>query len=879
MAVFKKQNDIKPDNRKNANAENDGFYGIDSWENRKQHVVAHHALTKDELLNNDKKSFGFNTDNNSFQDTAPLFEKFLAKKNSNPIQSGDTDDSHKTDTAPDVHEIEEIKMESAKSTDKQSENTPAQTAKSLVDSRANIDSLLKKCMNFINDIEDNGEKYVPDSTPKYSLKSVDEILSEAEKSSNAEEIPMKKFDGTAETQQTKLNVKRITPDANNRILKPADEMSDTIASTQIMPELISENSRPAKAVNVEMNLADTFLIPQLNDTQATQEINVYSHIKPKHAVFSSSNSIRPEFLDDQPDNDFDIEDDYEQPEEHPIEDYNCIDDAERIRSQLRKERSNNIFRLVPSIIITVVLLLLNSLSQTLATGSFVYHGVCLALISIAAIINFETIKSIKTMFSDTPNSDVPSALTFFIIFIQSAVCCFILKSSPLDLYALATLSFSLNLIVKLCKTSRISNGFEVIANTRRKHSVTLIKNPLSTLTMSKGIIDGDALIAAGRKTVNINGYVKGSYSNDPHKKSVNTILIVSLLASTVLAVIAFLFVHSADICVTLFALSLSIICSPVAHLVFELPMKVLSKKLSNFNSSIAGYSAVETLSECNAVCVNAAELFPANTIKLFKLHPLSSNPIDKSLLDAAAIAFAAKSPLYPVFEHILGDQKKNIPIADDIKFEKKMGISGWVKDRRVFVGNYLFMEAHNIPVPNPSTNKRILSSGYFPVYIAYEGKPCVLLIVGYEADEDITENLRKLCNTGVVVLVNSCDPNLTDAMLADYFGLYQDSIKILSHDGSVAYKSETNFQESSTTVASYEKNVCGMLCCVASSNTIKNTVGIMLSILIAATILGIVSVMVSIISSKIISFGILTVIAVKLAVTLILSLFPFLAKP
>ena len=43
--------------------------------------------------------------------------------------------------------------------------------------------------------------------------------------------------------------------------------------------------------------------------------------------------------------------------------------------------------------------------------------------------------------------------------------------------------------------------------------------------------------------------------------------------------------------------------------------------------------------------------------------------------------------------------------------------------------------------------------------------------------------------------------------------------------------------------------------------------------------LGIVSVMVSIISSKIISFGILTVIAVKLAVTLILSLFPFLAKP
>lgn len=877
MAVFKKKNDAHPNNLNAPTTEGDGFLGIDSWEKRKKQVIAHHALTRDELTNNDKKSSGFNADNNSFQDTAPLFEKFLAKQNSISAQDGKSADFSKSEPSTKVKEIEEIKMDSYPSVDNRETSKPAQAAKSLVDSRASIDSLLKKCMNFINDIDDSGEKYNPESTKKYSLKSVDEILSET--ASNVEEIPTKSFDEADNASRTKLNVSRILPEESNRILKPEDKVQDSVADTQILPDFNAKIKTSAAPVSFEMALADSDSLSHSDDIQATQEVDIYSHIKPKHAVFSSSNAIHPEFLDDQPDGTLDDEDIYEPLEDYEIEDYNCIDDAEKIRFGLKKSRNADIFRLVPSIIITVVLLLVSLLNQAPSTVNFAYHGVCLALVTVSAIINLNTVKSIKTVFSGSPDSDLPSALAFFVIVIQSVICCFVFKTAPLDLYALVPLSFSLNLTARLCKVFRISTGFEVICNTHQKHAVTLINNPLSTMTMAKGIIDGDALIAAGRKTVNINGYLKGSYSNDPHKKTVPTVLTVSFIASFVLSLLAFLLTKAADVSLTLFALVFSIICSPALRLVYELPIKVLSKKLSDLRCSMAGYSAVESLSECNAVCVNAAELFPPDTIKLFKLHPLSSNPVDKSLLDAAAIAFAAKSPLYPVFESILGNQKNNIPLADDIKFEKNMGISGWIKDRRVFVGNYLFMEAHNIPVPNPSTNKRILSAGYFPVYIAYEGKPCVLLVVGYEADEAITENLRKLCNTGVVVLVNSCDPNLTDAMLADYFGLYQDSIKILSHDGSIAYKSETNFQESSNTVAAYENNICGLLNCVASSNTIKNTVGIMLSIFIGAIILGIVSVVLSIFGSKLISFSILTVIAVKLAATLIIGLFPFLFRP
>ena len=98
-----------------------------------------------------------------------------------------------------------------------------------------------------------------------------------------------------------------------------------------------------------------------------------------------------------------------------------------------------------------------------------------------------------------------------------------------------------------------------------------------------------------------------------------------------------------------------------------------------------------------------------------------------------------------------------------------MGISGWVNDRRVFVGNRDLLLAHGFSgLPPAELDKKIMRKGYFPAYIASDNILCALLVVKYEPDENIAYEIQRLANTGTTILVDNCDPNINSKMLADY---------------------------------------------------------------------------------------------------------------
>lgn len=98
-------------------------------------------------------------------------------------------------------------------------------------------------------------------------------------------------------------------------------------------------------------------------------------------------------------------------------------------------------------------------------------------------------------------------------------------------------------------------------------------------------------------------------------------------------------------------------------------------------------------------------------------------------------------------------------------------------------------------------DKRILRSGYFPVYLASTEGPAALFIVGYEADEEVSYQLRRLTATGVTLLVNTCDQNIGEEMICDYFELYPDSVRVLSPQNSKLYRKETAPEETGSAAA------------------------------------------------------------------------------
>ncbi len=523
-------------------------------------------------------------------------------------------------------------------------------------------------------------------------------------------------------------------------------------------------------------------------------------------------------------------------EEAPsLDDYNTINDAESIHTDIKSQLVSVTARVIPTAAITVILALCDFVFKTAllqSTTTFILLNT--VLLALALIINFNTLKGLAEIFKGTPDMDSPAALCSTMILIYTIVTAISGQIAEMPILApIGALTLLFNLIGKRSMLNRIRRGFEVIANDKEKKAVTFIEDKLSASVMAGGSVVGDALVAIGKSTKNVTGYLKNAYGEDAYEKRVSILTIFTLISAAVLAVVAFFTVGLLGSLLA-FAFTCTACCPLSSLLICNLPFSIASKKLHAYGAMLAGYNSVESVANANAVAFDVNALFPAGSIKLYNMQVLNRGAVDKYIASAAALLTSAKSPLAPIFEEILETNGEKMPMIDSIKYENNMGLSGWIEDKRIFVGNRTLMEGHNIKTPSLELDKKILRQGYFPVYLGIGDQLCALFIVGYEADEEITYELRRLCNTGVTMLVNSNDPNVCDEMLCDYFGLYPDSIKVLTPSGTTAYKSATAFKESVSAGASYSENICGLLSSITSAINLKSIIS---TLLIVNTIL------------------------------------------
>jgi Cu+-exporting ATPase len=231
--------------------------------------------------------------------------------------------------------------------------------------------------------------------------------------------------------------------------------------------------------------------------------------------------------------------------------------------------------------------------------------------------------------------------------------------------------------------------------------------------------------------------------------------------------------------------------SPTVLFCESLPLGSAGKRLNKQGGMLTGVKAALSIDLANAIIITSSQLFPSGTITLYDMKILDSNAVDSTLIDAAAITNAIDSPLKGIFNSIAKTTPVEMPIADTIKYEERLGISGWINDRRIFIGNRTLLEAHGITTPSIEVDKKILRQGFFPVYLASQGKPCALLIVKYNVKKDIAIKLQKLSGMGVTFLIDNCDPNLTNQMVADYFGIWEESVRIMGSSGSQLNRNAT----------------------------------------------------------------------------------------
>lgn len=525
-----------------------------------------------------------------------------------------------------------------------------------------------------------------------------------------------------------------------------------------------------------------------------------------------------------------------------IDDYRGIEDADSVRTDLAAGKVSLLARLFSTAAITAILSVIGfGFKDVLCAASpTAYILLNTVLLFAALIINFNTLKGFASLLIGAPDLDTPAALAAVSSALYTAVTAFgnAFQTLP-TLSSLGALALTFNLLGKLVIMNRVKRSFEVIANDEHKKAVTFVEDKVNASIMSGGSVIGEAFIACGRDCKNITGYLHNAYSEDAYEKKIAPLTVFILIAAALLALLGFVFGGGLYSSLVAFC---AVFCAaaPVSMILCcSMPFSLVSKKLAAYDAMIAGWNGVEIVSNTNAVAFQASELFPVGNVKLYNMQVLNRGALDKYIASAAAVLNAAKSPLAPIFNEILETDSEKCPTADSVKYENGMGVSGWIGDKRVFIGNRTLMEGHSIRTPSLELDKKILRQGYFPVYLAVDQQLCALFIVGYEADPEITYELRRLCSTGVTMLVRSNDPNISEDMICDYFGLYPDSVKLLSPAGVSAYYSATSYKESIAAKASCSGDICGFLSLVTSAIKLKGICSALLILQIVLLCLGV----------------------------------------
>ncbi len=866
MGIFnrKKEKDYPYDDGHNHNLFSDDDFlmpeegGIKSWNLRKATTHAPHALTANEVSQSNSSTESIpmhSTPQSSVYERLKQQQQETAK----PIEDDYVPSwaTVKKEEAAPVKTVEATVVESIVSEPKTEAPAPKVTYQKPVDNE-----FLSRCKLAVGMTDDTAEKPTT-KTPSSVL--AESILNVGSATPIVEEIPtvqeephvedVKLVEDVPEKKEKieskKLEVEIIPTDSDTHIMSTTSKAAEPEEDVKVYGKIVNGEVKGLTTDGdatieigeiIETKKAAAAILASKEETEKTMLFGELDSIISQKAE-KSFNDIDFEFddedLDESNDDYYGDETPYYEAEDEnlaDIEDYKDLNDGAKLLTELMQEKTRQNAAVAASAVASVVMVALATPLGT-AFGTKACSIFSLILFALTVAVNYTIFRDFKNLLKLKPGFNSCVALTATITLVQSILCAFVFNGAFSVCTTAATLLLTANCIAERAKTSRILRGLERITNSEVKPSIVSVDGT-NAKTISSGIIDGDALVLCRKPTTNITGYLKNSNYLSPFDLKAKTLFFFSIAIAMIIGLVTGLL---SDFMTGFSVAVLSLCCCYPACAAFtcELPMYFSVKRLQRYGAMLAGYKGAYELNLSNVVAINTSDLFPEGSVKLYNMKPLGNIDLGSSLIDAAAIATEANSPLAPIFCDIIGNiPEKDMPKPDGVQYEDKMGISGWFGEKTVLIGNRNLMQGHNIDVPPLSVDQKTLKAGYFPVYVACNGTLCLLFVVKYEIDENVASELQRLCRTGMNIVVNPQDPNATDMMLCDYFGLPNDALKVMKHNGRVAYENVTKPSDSVNAPSCYGDNICGFFASVSTAIGLSNIYAILTALFIIAAVLG-----------------------------------------
>ena len=537
-----------------------------------------------------------------------------------------------------------------------------------------------------------------------------------------------------------------------------------------------------------------------------------------------------------------------------IDDYTGPEDIKSISHELRGEMRELTLRMMITGVCTLLLAIVNLIFRGQFTGTgdmgslpVVYVVLTLVFLAVAAGICYKTIlNGLKALFAFNANSDSAAAVATVAVAIQAVASAFFqddLTDGNLHLYAvvLSAILF-LNAAGKLTMIRRIHSNFRFITSREQKYSVRTYDDYNTALKMAKDCVAERPVIAYQCKAGFLKRFLELSYNPDPSESASQLLAPIGLIASLVLTIATLLLTNSVPTAISAFAAA-SCACVAVSNMLsVNLPISRLCRTARRAGAMVVGYEAVEQLGNVNAVMVDAEELFPRGTVVLNGIKTYGDRgAAEDGVMAASALVKEVGGPLSGVFDQVISENEDVLPQVETHSYEDNQGIVGQVDGKTICIGNRALLINHRIQVPAREEEAQYASGGQQVIYLAVDTSVVAMLVLTYTADRRRKNEIQRLEDSGISVIVRTTDPNVTSQLISRLFGVDTASVGILDSRLGREYQKLTGTQiPRADAVVATKGRMESMMNVISACVEERRTIGMVVALQNAAVVLGFV---------------------------------------
>ncbi len=476
--------------------------------------------------------------------------------------------------------------------------------------------------------------------------------------------------------------------------------------------------------------------------------------------------------------------------------YSHIKDARRVRRYLGLQKKKLFRRVVIQAVLLALAVIVSavSASQTTVAGDralTIFSNLALITLSVVAsnqmIANtFEQLK--KKIF----NINTAVSFSAILAFIQTLLMLvlYLFRKNTVSVFGgvgVAMLFLSeLTAYITYCRTA---DALELCtgANKDKLYGIEGISDDKDAAELGKNVKSPSPRIRYSAKTRFPSHLIELCTGETRTDKNMRFIFLIIAVMSLINLAVAWAVSRIFAVGFAAFTITFSMCVPAYAALLVQLPLRWVNKKFNKVGGMISCQSAVNELCRTNAIILDSRDLFDQNMCSMSGFKDFKNVRVDDVMLYAAAMVIRSGGPLTGVFDRVVANRRDILPTVKSFNYEEKLGVSGWINNQKVILGNKLMMINHNIDVPENLEEKYLLE-GHEVMYLAVAHKLAMMMVFDYAPNKKLAPYLKKLRDSGVTVLVRNCDPNVTDAMLSECYNMRLDNIKILNSSAGRVFK-------------------------------------------------------------------------------------------